>query len=155
MIDRATFFRTLAATVLLGTGLGLAGCGQFGGTSPRSEFYDAKLEGAQEVPPAATAGSGQVELQFNEKTSIARWKIAHAGLSGPVTAGHIHGPAGPGQNAGVQVPFAGNLNAVPLQGEAKLSPQQANELMSGLWYVNLHTAKYPNGEVRGQLRVRH
>jgi hypothetical protein len=36
-------------------------------------------------------------------------------------------------------------------GQVTLTDAQAAELMAGLWYVNLHTARYPGGEIRGQL----
>ena len=39
----------------------------------------------------------------------------------------------------------------PLQGSATLTDAQAADLMAGRWYVNIHTAANPNGEIRGQL----
>jgi hypothetical protein len=39
------------------------------------------------------------------------------------------------------------------EGRATLTPQQANDLLAGLWYVSVATAAYPSGEVRGQLHV--
>jgi hypothetical protein len=150
MLNRAFFLRTLVATAL---GVGLAGCGMLR-QWPANEHFDATLDGAQEVPPVATAGTGKAELHFNERTLTLQWTVTYSGLSGPVTGAHIHGPAGPGQNAGIRIPFTGNLNVSPIRGEAKLTPQQANELTAGQWYVNLHTAQHPGGEVRGQLRAR-
>ena len=32
-----------------------------------------------------------------------------------------------------------------------LTKQQADEVLSGLWYVNVMTDKYPDGEIRGQI----
>lgn len=141
-----------AAAALLAAAI--AGCGQMQAKSA-PERLTGQLSGQQEVPPVDTAGTGEVEVRFNEKASSIRWKVSYQGLSGPVTAAHFHGPAGPGQNAGVQLPLAGNLQSPTLEGEARLTPQQANELMSGHWYLNLHTARHPNGEVRAQLRPQH
>ncbi|HEX7890033.1 MAG TPA: CHRD domain-containing protein [Ramlibacter sp.] len=129
----------------------LAGCAQTRGEPPES--FEAQLTGAQEVPAVASAASGQVEVEFVPSTAMVRWRISHAGLSGPVTGAHIHGPAGPGQNAPVVIPF-GSLGANPLRGEARITPEQLGQLNSGQWYVNLHTAGHPNGEIRGQLRPR-
>jgi hypothetical protein len=133
--------------------LGLAGCGPLR-PSQKVDIYDAALSGAQEVPPVATNAAGQAEVQLDTLTNVIKWKVTYSGLTGPVSGAHIHGPAGPGQNAGVVVGFSGNLNAQPILGESKLTPQQADQLASGQWYVNLHTAANPNGEIRGQLRPR-
>ena len=59
-----------------------------------------------------------------------------------------------GANAGVMVPFTGNLNAQPIQGEKQLTAEQATAIANGMTYVNLHTARFPGGEIRGQLRLR-
>jgi hypothetical protein len=55
----------------------------------------------------------------------------------------------PGENAGVVVPMTGSLTS-PIRGKATLTAAQAADLMAGKWYVNLHTAANPNGEIRGQ-----
>ena len=72
-------------------------------------------------------------------------------MTGPVTAGHFHGPAAAGANAGVVVPFAGSL-ASPITGSATLTDPQIADLKAGKWYVNLHTAANPGGEIRGQVQ---
>ena len=126
-----------------------AGCAQTRGEPP--EIFEAQLTGAQEVPVVASAGSGQAEVEFVPSTAMVRWRVSHAGLSGPVTGGHIHGPAGPGQNGPIVIPF-GSLGANPIRGEARITPEQLGQLNSGQWYVNLHTARHPGGEIRGQLR---
>ncbi len=57
----------------------------------------------------------------------------------------------PGANAGVVVPFKGSL-ASPITGSATLTDAQIADLEAGKWYVNLHTAAHPAGEIRGQVR---
>ena len=141
---------------LLATGLiaaGVAGCGQLRPSST-TDIYEATLTGAQQVPPVATPATGTAEVQLNTTSNTISWKVTYTGLSGPVTGAHIHGPAVAGQNAGIVVPFTGNLNAQPLTGEQKLAPAQVAQLTSGQWYVNIHTARHPGGEIRGQLRPR-
>lgn len=151
MMSRHTFFRTAAAAALVG--VALAGCGQLR-PSQKIDIYDATLSGAQEVPPATTAATGVAEVQLNTNTNTLKWKVTYSGLTGPATGGHIHGPADMGQNAGVVIPFTSDLNAQPITGQANLSAQQAAQLAAGQWYVNIHTARYPGGEIRGQLRLR-
>ncbi|WP_236598641.1 CHRD domain-containing protein [Ramlibacter monticola] len=121
-----------------------------GGSTDR---YEASLSPSQEVPPNTSTGSGQAEVTVNRDTSTMNYRVSYTGLSGPATAGHIHGPAAPGANAGVAVPFP-NVATSPVTGEVKLTPEQLNQLSSGQWYVNIHTARNPGGEIRGQLRKR-
>ena len=47
-----------------------------------------------------------------------------------------------------------NLNAQPVTGETTITPAQYADLAAGLYYVNIHTARFPGGEIRGQLRKR-
>ena len=140
----------LALTVAL-AGLVLAGCAQI--TAAEGELYGAALSGEQQVPPVASSGSGDAEVRYDRRTQLVHWRVTHGGLSGPVTGAHIHGPAGPGQNAGIVIPFA-NVNTSPITGQARIAPEQLGQLSSGQWYVNLHTARHPAGEIRGQLRPR-
>jgi hypothetical protein len=63
---------------------------------------------------------------------------------------HFHGPAASGVAAGVVVPISGSLDS-PLTGTAALNDGQIGDLRAGLWYINIHTAKYPAGEIRGQV----
>jgi hypothetical protein len=151
MMTRQTILRTTVAAGVLA--LGLAGCGQMR-PSQKMDIYEAVLSGAQEVPPNTSAARGTAEVQLNSNTNMLTWKVTYNGLSGPATGGHIHGPAGPGANAGIVVPFTGNLNAQPVQGQAQITPQMVGDLAAGLWYVNIHTASSPGGEIRGQLRRR-
>jgi hypothetical protein len=139
----------IAAGIVLGT---LAGCGQMR-PSQKMDIYEATLSGTQEVPPVVTVGAGAAEVQFNNNTNVITWKVTYSGLSGPATAAHIHGPAPQGQNAGVLVPFTA-VQVQPIAGQATLTPAQASDLAAGLWYVNIHTAAAPAGEIRGQLRRR-
>ncbi len=111
----------------------------------------AQLDGQQEVPPVSTSGTGRLEGSLDKDTNVFKWKVTHSGLSGPATAGHIHGPASRGQNAGVVIPF-GNA-ASPIEGQQKLTAAQVEDLMAGRWYANIHTAAHPAGEIRGQLMV--
>jgi len=108
------------------------------------------MSGAQEVPPKAGAGSGTVKTTLDKDTRKLTWVVTYSGLSGPVTAGHFHGPAGSGQNAGVVVPFTGSM-ASPIEGSATLTEAQMADLLAGKWYANLHTAANPPGEIRGQV----
>jgi len=150
MITRHTLLRTTLAAGALA--LGLAGCGQMR-PSQKVDIYEATLSTAQEVPPVSGGGTGTAEIQLNNNTNVLSWKVTYSGLSGPATAAHIHGPAAPGANAGVVIPFTA-VGAQPVVGQATVTQAQVGDLAAGLWYVNVHTAANPGGEIRGQLRRR-
>ena len=112
--------------------------------------YKADLNGASEVPPNDSKGTGTAAAMYDTATKKLSWTVTYQGLTGPVTAAHFHGPAAPGVNAGPQITLEGNL-ANPVKGEATLTDAQAAELAKGIWYLNVHTAAHPPGEIRGQL----
>ena len=112
--------------------------------------FKADLSGASEVPPVTTAGTGTATAALDTSAKTLTWTVTYSGLGGPATAGHIHGPAAPGANAGVLVPFSGSL-ASPLKGSATLTDAQISDLEAGRTYINLHTANNKGGEIRGQL----
>jgi hypothetical protein len=130
-----------------------------GGTSQSASptamlvVYTATLVPTEEVPPASNSrGQGTAEVRVDTKTNEVIWLVSYNGLTGPATAAHIHGPASAGSNAGVVVPFSGVAGAQSAQGKATITQAQYGDLAAGLYYVNVHTAQYPGGEIRGQLR---
>jgi hypothetical protein len=110
----------------------------------------ATLDGAQEVPPTQTQGSGMMGGTLNRSTKELTYTVTYEGLSGPATMAHFHGPAGPGANAGVVVPLQQPLTS-PIKGKVTLNDQQMNDLLANKWYVNVHTRANPAGEIRGQV----
>jgi hypothetical protein len=112
--------------------------------------FTAKLNGASETPPRDTKGTGAADVTLDTVTKVLSWKVEYAGLTGPATMAHFHGPAAPGTAAGITVPLTGDM-ASPIKGSATITDGQIGDLRGGLWYINIHTAKYPPGEIRGQV----
>ena len=113
------------------------------------EFH-ADLKGASEVPPKTTAGTGQAVVTLDTTTKQLTYSVTFDKLSGPATAAHFHGPAAPGANAAPVVPFPAPV-ASPYHGTATLTDAQIADLKAGMWYINVHTAANPAGEIRGQV----
>ena len=132
--------------------LALGACGAMPGSMSGSAMM-ASLSGGNEVPPVKSAASGRAEVGFDSQTNQITWTVTYSGLSGPATAAHFHGPAAGGQNAGVVLPITGGLMS-PITGSATITSAQAAELRAGKWYVNVHTAANPGGEIRGQVGPR-
>lgn len=114
------------------------------------------LTGDQETPPVATPGLGAstVTMEVDSVTHTFSWTIVYGGLTTPVTVAHFYGPAAPGQAAppvvdvSLPAPFS---NQGFTTGSTILSDAQMQQVLSGLWYLNIHTEANPNGEIRGQL----
>jgi hypothetical protein len=112
--------------------------------------FSAPLTGGDEVPANDSAGTGQVDADFDSVANTLNYTITYSGLTGAATAAHFHGPAKPGKNAKPVVPIKGDLTS-PISGTATLTDDQEADLLGGMWYFNVHTAQHPDGELRGQV----
>ena len=115
--------------------------------------FQADLTGGREVPSNKSTATGHVEAAFDTSTNTLTWTCVYSGLSaGPIGA-HFHGPvsyvgATSEENAPIQVGTPGGL-ASPFSGKASIDATQAQDLKIGRWYFNLHSTKFPAGEIRG------
>jgi len=156
------FHNTLRWALVASAAATLAACGSMGSGSSASSMssmaststatFSATLSGSAEVPPNTSAGSGTLTATLDKATNVLSWKLSYSGLTGPATMAHFHGPAMPGSNAGVAVPFTSAAN--PIEGSATLNSTQVADLMAGRWYANVHTVAHPGGEIRGQLMAK-
>ena len=120
------------------------------------EFNDIQLSGANERPDTVqTDGSGSFDGEYdpasNELTYSVSWTLGE--VSDSTVAMHFHGPADTTASAGIQIPITGHTNSYTgtFSGTATLTDQQEADLEAGLWYINIHSGRYPAGELRGQL----
>ena len=117
--------------------------------------YQVQLNGAQEVPANASPGTAQGVIFLDPIYSTLCYDIRYQNLSSGFTAAHIHGPAGPGTNAGVLFPLSGGVTGSTtgrLFGvTTALTSTQLGYLQNGLLYANIHSTAFPNGEIRSQV----
>ncbi len=138
-------FKTLVIGALTACALVFAGPA----AEAKNVVYTAVLDGKSEVPPTDSAGMGKAHLSYNPKTMKLTYRITYKKLSGDAVAAHFHGPADPGVSAGVELPIT--VSPSPIKGSEVLTDAQATDLAAGKWYVNIHTAAHPAGEIRGQV----
>jgi hypothetical protein len=104
------------------------------------------LEGAQQVPPVATAARGRCFADLDAAATALFLECTHD-VAG-ATAAHIH-QAPFGENGPVLIELGDP--ASPFALAAPLSPRDVADLVAGFLYVNVHSADAPDGEIRGQI----
>ncbi|MDQ3021910.1 MAG: CHRD domain-containing protein [Bacteroidota bacterium] len=112
------------------------------------------LNGQQESPPVTTSGTGTIVGTYNSTTRVISFTITFSGLIGITSAGHFHGPANPGSNAGVIIGYGGfppNVSSGSYSNTYTLTVAQDTMLLNGRVYSNVHTNFRPGGEIRGQI----
>lgn len=123
------------------------------GAATKAAGWKATLTFGAEVPkPTAKAPKAKGSFTATVSGANLKWKLTYSGLTGPAEAAHIHvGKVGKAGN--VLVPLCG---AAPkcksgLGGSTKLTARLKSLFARHELYVNVHTAKNLNGEIRGQV----
>lgn len=142
---RATLMAALTMVALL-----LSGCaymermGIGGGKSTTAE-----LTGAQEVPPVSTNASGKSTITVADDKTVSGAVIV-TGMT--PTVAHIHRGA-PGKNGPPIIPLVKESeNTFRVPANTRLTDEQYAAYKAGDLYINVHSAAYPNGEIRVQMK---
>ncbi len=108
------------------------------------------LSGPAEVPPAPAAGHGIASVTIDTAKGQLCYELSATGTDTPTMA-HVHKGA-----VGVAGPVVVPLDP-PAQGSSKGCATAPADTLAAIladpssYYVNVHTAKYPKGAMRGQL----
>lgn len=136
------------------------------GRKPTPRSFVAKLSGRAEVPPNDSAATGRVTVKVSRAKRSLRVRGRITGLSGLPSAAHIHlgrpGVDGPpiltivGANVDDIFGEYSLLDRITRSdftqaGNVQTFGQAVRAIRRGRTYVNVHTAKFPGGEVRGQV----
>lgn len=110
------------------------------------------ISGASQIPPVPGQAFGLGAIRLSPNLTRMEYKIMYSGLSGPVTAAHIH--AGDAFSTG---PVITELqDGIVLSGTIE-DPNVVQQVLFAAFftgaYVNIHTAAHPDGEIRGQLQL--
>lgn len=123
------------------------------------------MSGAQEVPAVPTAASGTIDAEYSKLTKTLFYTVYWNNLTGPVAAMHIHGLADPGSNAGIVQNIITASNGITTPNATRFGTSgsfaasmyvdgvaiKEEDVLAGKFYINIHTATYPGGEIRGQI----
>jgi len=144
----------------------------------RARAVRARLSGFQEVATVSTAANGSFQGKINPEETQLTYEIEYSGLEGTVTQSHIHLGAR-ATNGGIMIWLCGTstnpgpagtpvcppegrvsrtVTAADVVGPAGqgIDPGQFAEVLralrAGVAYANVHSTKWPGGEIRGQIR---
>jgi hypothetical protein len=141
---------------------------------------DERLMGFQEVPAVSTGASGKFSARIGRFGDEIRYELSYSDLEGAVTQAHIH-VGQERVNGGISVWLCGNPSptVTPPPGTQLCPPSPAtisgtieaddvvgpapqgvdvgeldellNAIDAGVAYTNVHSARFPGGEIRAQL----
>jgi hypothetical protein len=141
------------------------------------EQMAARLRGFEEVPAISSPGSAFFSATINETTGKITWTMTYGVMNGKITQSHIHfaqkgvnggifvflcsnlgnGPAGTQACPTAPATISGTFGASDIIGGASAQGIQVGDfgpvlraIKTGTVYVNIHSDKYPGGEIRGQ-----
>jgi len=129
----------------------VTGCGSSNGTSQTQAPFSTStfLTRSQENPlfsNLSSSGTGTVSVDL--ATRRISGVIVTSGIIG--TQAHIHSGT-PGVAGPVEIPLIGGPTVWTIPDGTILSLDQMAKLTAGQLYYNVHSAKFPAGEIRGQL----
>ncbi|MDG2243447.1 MAG: CHRD domain-containing protein [Rhodospirillaceae bacterium] len=127
----------------------------YAGTEGPPIKFRTALSADEQSAPTESPGSGLAEFVLDRPTQRLEWTVTYGKMTSNATGAHIHGPQTPGGNAGVLFDLAPDGMSSPLTGSVVLNDGELEYLLTGRLYVNIHSTRYPAGELRGQvMRVR-
>jgi hypothetical protein len=115
------------------------------------------MNGASEVPANASTGVGTINLLSFDSAQgafgVLTVNLSFSGLLSNAAAAHVHGFSNATTNSQVRagLTVTQSTSGTITGSWAPASAVEVNNLFAGLTYVNLHTAGFPGGEIRGQL----
>lgn len=133
------------------TPLALALCLSASVAHAETLYFHTVLSGAKEKVPNTVPATGTATVTLDTDTKIATYRVEFSGLSGPTKIVHFHGPKLPGMKAPEVIVMRMDHPTSPVTGTVHVTDAQIQELKAGQWYANVHTDKYPDGEIRGWL----
>jgi Cu/Zn superoxide dismutase len=111
--------------------------------------FHANMVAGEETPATDSKGKGTADVTVDTAAKKVMWTVKVDGLTGAATAAHIHGPAAKGAKAAPEI----DMSKTIMDGSAAITDAQIADIKAGKTYVNVHTAKFPDGEIRGQLEA--
>lgn len=116
------------------------------------EYKDVEITGAQQSPPVVTLRTGRFNGTFNKSTKVLTYTVTHNVDS--AYAAHFHEAPRDSSGAvviGIAAVTPPAVIPATISSTATLTPAQESDLLRGRLYINIHSPRYPNGAIRGQI----
>lgn len=138
--------------VKLGQGLVFAASAVWicGAAEARAEILEFKAEIDGNCAGTGSPGTGTGTFTLDTDNGLFQYEIVFSGLTSTEEFAHIHGPISPacGSFGGGAIVITLPLGS-PKVGAEILTTQQQQDLIDGLYYVNIHTTAFASGEISG------
>ena len=164
----------VALVVMLGAALAVV---SYAIAAGGSRNFDERLDSYQEPPSISSVGKGSFRAELSKDGDSISYRLSYSGLEGNVAQAHIHlgqadvnggisvflctnlgnGPAGTQLCPASPATVTGTITAANVIGPAAqgIAATEFAELVramrAGVTYVNVHSDKFPGGEIRAQL----
>lgn len=107
------------------------------------------LSGQQQVPPVSSSAAGTAMIEVAPDRTVSG-KVTYSGVD--ATAAHIH-QGSRGSNGPPILPLTkASDSTFVVPRNARLTEEQYEQYKKGNLYVNIHSQRYPGGELRAQLQ---
>jgi CHRD domain len=171
--------RRLPLACCVAAALGLLAAPSLADDSRSRDRIEARLKGFAEVPAVSSAASGRFRARIDSASQTLSYELSYSGLEDSVRMAHIH-IGQHGVNGGIMVwlcqtaafpspvastppcPQSGTVSSTVSatdvvgpagQGIAATEfAEMVRAIRAGVAYANVHSNKFPTGEIRGQLR---
>jgi hypothetical protein len=119
------------------------------------------MTGSNEAPPTASSATGTLDVYYAKNSKTLSYKVTWQGLADTIVGMHIHGTAPAGYSTGILqnilttkneavFPFRGGSYSGSLLVDGAVIKEE--NLINGMYYLNIHTKTYPGGEIRAQIK---
>lgn len=102
-----------------------------------------------------SGASATADLVLDRNTLELSWDISWQDFNSSVTAVHIHGPGRPGELATVALDLSDGISGRTSTGKKVLPPGLLAHILTGRAYVDIHSRRFPDAEVRGKIERLH
>ena len=154
---------TALSLTLVAMAISIASCEKDAERAKTTEYLKSgiPMTGSNEAPPTPSSALGTLDVYYAKNSRLLSYKVTWQGLADTIVGMHIHGLAPAGYSTVIVqnilttknealFPFRAGSYSGTLNVDGVVVKEQ--DLLNGLYYLNIHTKTYPGGEIRAQIK---